>query len=165
MRSALVGALLAGLGAVWRVPASRPVPDVPRSMAQVGESFFIVIVPGQLAMVLPAAPAATAGTFGMEKARGHIGPMLITGVTPLDIVLGVLAARLLPVVGGVACVVPVLAVTSHLGGVPPGAPVDLVAVTGGTAALGCTPRSPWCSRSGLRTEPPPTTDRAEGSRP
>jgi ABC-type transport system involved in multi-copper enzyme maturation permease subunit len=138
MRSALVGALLAGLAAVWWVLASRPVPDVPRTMAQVGESFFIVIVLGQLATVLLAAPAATAGTFGMERARGHMSLMLITEVTSLDIVLGVLAARLLPVVGGVLCVVPVLAATSHVGGVPPGALVDLVAVTVGAAALGCT---------------------------
>jgi ABC-type transport system involved in multi-copper enzyme maturation permease subunit len=137
MRSAIVGALLAGLGAVWSVLASRPVPDVPRLMAQVGESFFIVIVLGQIAMVLLAAPAATAGTFGMDRARGHVCLMLITEVTSLDIVLGVLAARLLPVVGGVLCVVPVLAVTSLLGGVPPGALVNLVAVTVGTAALGC----------------------------
>jgi hypothetical protein len=138
MRSALVGALLAGLGAVWWVLASRPVPDVPRVMAQAGEEFFIVIVLGQLAMVLLSAPAATAGTFGMQKARGHVCLMLITGVTSLDIVLGVLAARLLPVVGGVLCVVPVLAATSLLGGVPPRAMVDLLAVTVGSAALGCT---------------------------
>jgi ABC-type transport system involved in multi-copper enzyme maturation permease subunit len=138
MRSALVGALLAGLGAVWWVLASQPTPNAPRLMARVGEAFFEVIVLGQIAMVLLSAPAATAGTFGMDKARGHVCLMLITEVSSLDIVLGVLAARLLPVVGGVLCVVPVLALTSHLGGVPPGAMVDLLAVTVGSATLGCT---------------------------
>jgi hypothetical protein len=137
MRSAVVGALLAGLAAVWWALASRPGADVPRLMARVGEAFFQVIVLGQIAMVLLSAPAATAGAFGMEKARGHVCLMLITEVTPLDIVLGVLAARLVPVAGGVVCVVPVLAATSLLGGVPPGAMVDLLAVTVGTAALAC----------------------------
>jgi ABC-type transport system involved in multi-copper enzyme maturation permease subunit len=138
MRSALVGGLLAGLGAVWWTLASRPGLDAPRVMARVGEAFFEVIVLGQIAMVLLVAPAATAGTFGMDKARGHVWLMLITEVTSLDIVLGVLAARLLPVLGGVGCMVPVLAVTSYLGGVPPEAMVDLLAVTFGSAALGCT---------------------------
>jgi ABC-type transport system involved in multi-copper enzyme maturation permease subunit len=64
--------------------------------------------------------------------------MLITEVTALDIVLGTLAARLLPVLGGVVCLVPVLALTSHLGGIPPLALVELVVVTTGSAVLGCT---------------------------
>src|SRR5438876_6360740 len=64
--------------------------------------------------------------------------MLITEVTSLEVVLGTLAARLVPVLGGVVCVVPVLALASHLGGVPPRALVDLVAVTVGSAVLGCT---------------------------
>src|SRR4051794_7974096 len=80
MRSALVGALLAGLGAVWWVLASQPTPNAPRLMARVGEAFFEVIVLGQIAMVLLSAPAATAGTFGMDKARGHVCLMLITEV-------------------------------------------------------------------------------------
>jgi ABC-2 family transporter protein len=137
MRSALVAGLLAGLGAVWWTSASRPGLDAPRAMARVGVAFFEVIVLGQIAMVLLVAPAATAGTFGMDKARGHVCLMLITEVTSLDIVLGVLAARLLPVLGGVGCVVPVLALTSHLGGVPPEAMVHLLAVTIGSATLGC----------------------------
>ncbi len=106
-------------------------------MARLGQGFFAVIVLGQIAMVLLAAPAATAGTFCLEQARGHVRLMLITEVTSLDIVLGVLAARLLPVLGGVACVVPVLAIASTLGGIPPSALVELVAVTAGTATLGC----------------------------
>ena len=97
-----------------------------------------IVVTTQPAMVLLAAPAATAGTFGTEKARGHVCQMLITEVSSLEIVFGTLAARLMPVLGGVFCVVPVLSLTAHLGGVPSGALVDLVAVTVGSAVLGCT---------------------------
>ena len=138
MRSALVGACWPA----WRwsgvVSASQPDLNTSRVMARVGQGFFAVIVLGQIAMVLLAAPAATAGTFCLEQARGHVRLMLVTEVTSLDIVLGVLAARLLPVLGGVGCVVPVLALALTLGGIPPWAMVDLVAVTAGTAALGCT---------------------------
>ena len=126
LRAAIVGGLLAGLAAAWWAFASRPDLNVPRAMAQVGEAFFIVIALGQIAMVLLAAPAATAGMFGMEKARGHVCLMLMTEVNSLDIVLGILAARMLPVLGGILCTVPVLALTSHLGGVPPSAMVDLL---------------------------------------
>jgi hypothetical protein len=88
MRSALVGGLLAGLAAVWWTSESQPAANAPRAMSRAGQAFFEVIVLGQIAMVLLAAPAATAGTFGMDKARGHVCLMLITGLTALDIVLG-----------------------------------------------------------------------------
>ncbi|HZW34305.1 MAG TPA: ABC transporter permease subunit [Isosphaeraceae bacterium] len=137
-RSVLVGGLLAGLGAVWWVLTSRRDVSALTAMAKVGEGFFEVIVLAMLAMVLLAAPAATAGSFGMDQARGHISLMLITEATALDIVLGALAARLLTVLGGVVCLVPVLALTSHLGGIPPLALVEPAAVTAGSAVLGCT---------------------------
>jgi ABC-2 family transporter protein len=137
MRSVLVGGLLAGLGAVWWALAASPESSAPRLMVQVGQAFFGVIGLGQIAMVLLAAPASTAGTFCMENARGQVRLMLVTEVTPLDIVLGVLAARLLPVLAGILSVVPVLALTSHLGGIPTWAMIDLVAVTAGGAAVGC----------------------------
>jgi hypothetical protein len=137
MRSALVAGVLAGLAAAWWAVATSPEASAPRLMARVGRAFFTVIALGQIAMVLLAAPASTAGTFCMESARGQVRLMLVTEVTPLDIALGVLGARLLPVLAGILCVVPVLALTSHLGGVPPGAMIDLVAVVAGSATLGC----------------------------
>ncbi len=136
-RSALVGGLLTGLTVAWWAVTSQADASAPRTMARVGEGFFIAIALAQISMVLLAAPAATAGTFGTEHARGHVRQMLITEVGALGIVFGTLAARLLPVLGGVFCVVPVLAVTGHLGGVPSDALVDLVAVTVGSAVLGC----------------------------
>jgi ABC-type transport system involved in multi-copper enzyme maturation permease subunit len=137
-RSVLVGGLLAGLGAVWWALTSRGDSSALATMAQVGTDFFQVIVLAMLAMVLMAAPAMTAGAFGMQKAQGHVCLMLITEVTALDIVLGTLAARLLPVLAGVVCLVPVLALVSLLGGIPPVALVGLVVVTAGSAVLGCT---------------------------
>jgi hypothetical protein len=137
MRSALVGGLLAGLAAAWWAVAASPEPSAPRQMVKLGQVFFAVIAMGQIAMVLLVAPASTAGTFCLESARGQVRLMLITEVTSLDIVLGVLAARLLPVMAGILCVVPVLALTAHLGGIPPWAMIDLVAVSAGGAAAGC----------------------------
>ena len=69
MRSALVGGLLAGLAAAWWALAKSAEPDAPRLMARLGQAFFTVIGLGQIAMVLLAAPASTAGTFCMESAR------------------------------------------------------------------------------------------------
>lgn len=137
-RAVLVSGLLIGLGAVWLAQTSRRDLSAATAMAKVGEGFFEVIVLAQLAMVLLAAPAATAGTFGTANARGQVCLMLITDVTSLEVVLGTLAARLLPVLGGVVCVVPVLSLVSHLGGVPPLALVELLVVTVGSAVLGCT---------------------------
>jgi ABC-type transport system involved in multi-copper enzyme maturation permease subunit len=137
-RSVLVGGLLVGLGAMWWREVSRLDVSQPRGMARAGEWYFGVIVLAQLSMVLLAAPAATAGAFGGEMARGHVCLMLVTGLTPLEIVLGTLAARLLPVLGAVACVVPVLALSSHLGGIEPQALIGLEVVTAGGAVLGCT---------------------------
>jgi hypothetical protein len=137
-RSVLIAGLLLALGVVWWAQTSRPDSSAVRTMARVGEGFFQAIALAQLAMVLLAAPAATAGAFGTDKARGHVFLMLITELSVPAIVLGTLAARLLPVIGGVVCVLPVLALTVVLGGVPPHALVDLVLVTLGTAVLCCT---------------------------
>jgi ABC-type transport system involved in multi-copper enzyme maturation permease subunit len=136
-RSVLAGGLLVGLMVAWWVETSQPDLSTPRTMAKVGVWFFGAIVLAQLSMVLLAAPAATAGAFGAEKSRGQILLMLLTEVTSLDIVLGTLAGRLLPVLAGVVCVVPVLTLAAHLGGIPPQALVDLFVVTTGSAVLGC----------------------------
>ena len=49
-------------------------------------------------------------------ARGHVSLMLVSGMTTSQIVFGTLAARLLHLLGAAACVVPVLALSSSLGG-------------------------------------------------
>ena len=137
LRSLLVGGLLVGLGGVMTIGVSRLDLNQVRDLARVGEWFFEVIVLVQLSIVLLAAPAATAGVFCTEMARGHVGLMLVSGMSATEIVVGTLAARVLPLLLTLACVVPVLALSSSLGGVPPDALVRLELVTVGTAVLGC----------------------------
>ena len=60
-------------------------------------------------MVMLAAPAATAGAICLDKARGTLLHVLVTDLSDAEIVLGKLAARLVPVLGLVACSLPVLA--------------------------------------------------------
>jgi ABC-type transport system involved in multi-copper enzyme maturation permease subunit len=137
VRSGVVLGLFAGLAAVWWRTVSRMDLSYVSQMAQAGEWYFEVIVAAQLAMVLLAAPAIAAGTFSTEMARGHVSLMLVTGLSPAEIVLGTLCARLVPVLGTVACALPVLALASVLGGIPPLALVRLEVVTLGTAVVGC----------------------------
>ena len=69
----------------------------------------------ELALVMLAAPAATAGAICLDRARGTLAHMLMTDLSDPEIVLGKLAARLLPVLGLVACTWPVMAISSLLG--------------------------------------------------
>jgi ABC-2 family transporter protein len=136
-RSIVVAGLFAGLAAVWWQSASRMDLSQVSQIAQAGEWYFEVIVATQLSMVLLAVPAMAAGAFSTEMARGHVSLMLVTGLTPAEILLGTLCARLVPVLGTLCCVVPVLALASSMGGIPPDALVRLELVTAGTALLGC----------------------------
>ena len=63
--------------------------------------------------------------------------MLVTDLTDSEIVLGKLAARLLPVVALVAATVPVLAIAGLLGGIIIEAIATLTLITFALAALGC----------------------------
>jgi hypothetical protein len=58
-------------------------------------------------------------------------------VTPAEIIFGTLCARLLTVLATLLCIVPILALGSHLGGIPPQALVRLEAVAVGCALIGC----------------------------
>ncbi len=136
LRSILVGGLLLGLGVVTLVGVRRLDLSQVSQVAKVGEWFFEVTVLVQLSMVLLVAPAATAGAFCTEMARGHVSLMLVSGMSSAQIVFGTLGARLLHLLGAVACVLPVLAVSSSLGGVPPEALIRLELVTVGAAVLG-----------------------------
>jgi ABC-type transport system involved in multi-copper enzyme maturation permease subunit len=104
--------------------------------ARLGEWMFVVIVVGQLSIVLLAGPASAAGAFCTELARGHVRLMLVSGMSGIEIVFGTLCARLLPLLGTVACVLPVLAISSSLGGVPLEMLTRLELVTLGSAVLG-----------------------------
>ena len=65
----------------------------------------------ELTLILLAAPAATAGAVCLDKARGTLDHMLATDLSNAEIVLGKLGVRLIPVLGLVACVLPVVAMS------------------------------------------------------
>src|SRR6202030_3532722 len=90
-----------------------------QSLASYGQMLFFTIVTIELSLVLLAAPAATAGAVCVDKARGTLDHMLATDLSNAEIVLGKLGVRLIPVLGLIACVLPLSALTSLLGGVDP----------------------------------------------
>ena len=84
-----------------------------------GVSYFYGLIGVEMAIVMLAAPAATAGAISVDRARGTLDHMLTTDLSDPEIVLGKLAARLLPVLGLVACSWPVMALSSLFGGIDP----------------------------------------------
>src|SRR5262245_35488405 len=98
-RACFVLVLLLGMVSVWFAT----VPDAFRNggpaptfkvMAEIGEGFFYALTGIQVSLVLLAAPAAAAGSIGMDRARGTLVHMLVTDLSDTEIVLGTLAARL-----------------------------------------------------------------------
>src|SRR5262249_16714745 len=126
-----------GLTIVWWKKTHRQ-PLTISSLAATGESFFYALVGIQLALVLLAAPAYTAGAVCQDRARGTLLHLLATDLSNAEIVLGKLTARLLPVLGLVLASVPVLFAAVLLGGIDPEAALAATLVTVGAAVLGCT---------------------------
>ncbi len=138
-RSLFVGLLLVALSLVWwsQVVDQRQ-PLTIRAMATIGQQFFYAIIGTQLTLVLLAAPAATAGSVCLDKARGTLAHLLVTDLSNVEIVLGKLAARLIPVLGLVGCCLPILFLSTLFGGIDPGSLTAAFLVTLGVAVLGCT---------------------------
>ena len=137
LRSLFVSLLLIGLAGVWRSNVrNQPALSI-AAMARVGEFSAQTIVIIQLALVMLAAPAATAGAICLDKARGALAHLLVTDLSDAEIVLGKLAARLVPVVGLIACAFPVVALGTLLGGIDPEKITAAFAATLGVAVLGC----------------------------
>ena len=137
MRSIFAGMLLAALLVIL---AESPIPHggmTFRDLARLGQAFYIAVIGTQLTLVLLAAPAATAGSICLDRASGKLTHMLVTDLSDSEIVLGKLAARLVPVLGLVACALPLLAILTLLGGVDPNALLGGFLVTVGVAVLGC----------------------------
>ncbi len=133
LRSLFVCGLLAAL-----IVVSMHHPGTPASiLGRLGENLFYGLVGTQLTLVLLAAPAATAGAICLDRARGTLTHLLMTDLSSAEIVLGKLAARLGPVLGLVACALPVSILTSLLGGIDPTALIGAFLVTVGVALLGC----------------------------
>ncbi len=108
-----------------------------RGTARAGFWFFSAITITQLALVMLVAPAATAGCFCRGAARGNLVHALVTDLTSAEIVLGKLLARLVPVLGLMACGFPVMTVAAMLGGVDPDAFLAGTLLVGSAAVLGC----------------------------
>jgi ABC-type transport system involved in multi-copper enzyme maturation permease subunit len=138
IRSIGVAVLLA---AVASIALKRMVVDPARAWrdyAALGEAYFYAIIGVELTLVMLAAPAATAGAICVDRARGTLAHMLVTELSDPEIVLGKLAARLLPILGLVACTWPVLSICSLLGGIDPTALTLAFAIILAVALLGCT---------------------------
>jgi ABC-type transport system involved in multi-copper enzyme maturation permease subunit len=129
--------LLVALVVIWLGPSPAAGPNPIRALAALGQSFFIGVVGTQLTLVLLIAPAATAGAICLDRARGTLTHMLMTDLSNAEIVLGKLAARLVPVLALVGCTVPLLEILTLLGGVDPNALLGAFLVTLGIGLLGC----------------------------
>lgn len=138
VRSGIAAALLV---AAWLLWVSAP-PHVRegRSLAayaEFGRALYTAVMGTLLALVLLAAPAATAGAICLDKARGALAQVLATDLSDSEIVVGKLAARLLPVLSLLLVALPVVAVLLLLGGIDPQALLGAMMIAVGLAALGC----------------------------
>ena len=119
LRVLFVGAILVGLAFVsyQRATRDRSVRETASlaELAAYGEAIYLTIVGIELTLVLLAAPAATAGAVCLDKARGTLDHMLATDLSNAEIVLGKLGVRLIPVLGLIACVLPVVALSLAAG--------------------------------------------------
>jgi ABC-type transport system involved in multi-copper enzyme maturation permease subunit len=136
LRSCFVAAILLALVLV-RYSSHAPSGTQLRALAKMAELFFLAVSGTQLALVLLAAPAATAGAISLDRARGTLAHMLMTDLSDAEIVLGKLGARLVPVLSLLACMLPVMELLTLLGGVDPSALLGSFAVALGAAVLGC----------------------------
>jgi ABC-type transport system involved in multi-copper enzyme maturation permease subunit len=137
MRAIFVGLLLGCLSTIWRIEDYGSLESLRQQLVFAGQRFFYSTVIIELVLVLLAAPAATAGAICLDKSRGTLTHLLTTDLTDTEIVVGKLAARLLPVIALLACALPVSALAVMLGGVEPLALLSAFLVAIGVAILGC----------------------------
>jgi ABC-type transport system involved in multi-copper enzyme maturation permease subunit len=140
LRAGFVGVILAGMVLVWHSLERFSPPGKFISIEQLaryGERFYETVASIELTLVLLAAPALTAGAICLDKARGTLDHMLVTDLSNAEIVLGKLGVRLVPVLGLIACALPVAALGSLLGGIDPTALVGSFLTAIACACLGC----------------------------
>jgi ABC-type transport system involved in multi-copper enzyme maturation permease subunit len=140
LRAGFVGVILAGMMLVWQnvQRSSKPGQRVSiQTLASYGESLYLTVVSIELTLVIMGAPAATAGAVCLDKARGTLEHMLATDLSNAEIVLGKLGVRLVPVLGLIACTLPVAALGGLLGGVDPTALFGSFLTAIACAVLGC----------------------------
>ena len=135
-----VGLVLMGMIVAWTTDPTRNRPGSYvsiQTLASYGQKLFFTIVSIELSLVLLAAPAATAGAVCLDKARGTLDHVLATDLSNAEIVLGKLGARLIPVLSLIACLLPLSALTSLLGGIDPLALFGSFVTSVACAFLGC----------------------------
>ena len=137
-RSVFVLGILGALSVVWWARVARAPARTVQAQAEVGRLVCGAIIATQLAMVLLAASAATAGAICLDRARGTLAHMLVTDLSSFEIVVGKLAARMVPVLAILLCFSPIPALASLLGGIEPAIVAGSMLVTIGVAASGCT---------------------------
>jgi ABC-type transport system involved in multi-copper enzyme maturation permease subunit len=136
MRAGFLLLLLIALLAIWDRgdPLHRPSPIV--AMAMLGKVFYYGFVGTQLTLLMLVAPAVTAGSICLDRARGTLAHMLVTDLSSAEIVLGKLAGRLVPVLGLLACTLPLMEILALVGGLDPDALLGAFVVGFGIAVLG-----------------------------
>ena len=136
-RVALVAGLLAALVVVWGARSGAVPGGVDqRELAAIGQAFYGSLMGMELALAVLLAPASAAGALCQDRARGGLALLLTTDLSRREIVLGRLASRLLATLGVVAAGLPVLALTTWLGGVDPMAVAGGSLVVVGVASVG-----------------------------
>ena len=137
LRAVFVGVLLLGLVLIWISRANAGEPPTLETLAGLGQSVYSILVVIELSAVLFLAPVATAGAICLDRSRGTLAHVFLTDLTDREIILGKLAARLLPVWALLACALPVLALATLFGGIDPVALLSLFVMAAGLAFLGC----------------------------
>jgi hypothetical protein len=98
---------------------------------------YLTIIDIELALILLIARAATAGAVGLDKMRGTLDHMLETDLSNGEIVLGKLGVRLVPILGLIGCVLPIMALAGLLRRLDPTALFGSSLAAIGCAVLGC----------------------------
>lgn len=141
MRSLAVILLLAAMAPVWfdsSVETSTATGEVTISrQSRAGNAFLQRTAILLLGLAGLAAPAATAGAICQDKSRGNLALLMSTDLSDVEIVLGKLAAGLVPLVGMILCVVPVLILATHFGGVDPVGVLGALLTIFTCAVFGC----------------------------
>ncbi|MFL5331237.1 MAG: hypothetical protein ACJ8C4_20290 [Gemmataceae bacterium] len=143
MRTALVALLLVAMLFVCAANTNLKLFSASNSVSlneysQLGSNFAMAILFAQLTFVLLAAPAATAGAICIDRSRGNLELLLATDLRAREIVADKLFARLMPIISLFAASIPVLFLTTLLGGVSAQTVLDGFAIIAVTAVMGCT---------------------------
>lgn len=140
LRSLTVLLMLVALCLIWLeapVGSAGPGMITVEQQAEVGLGYYAVTALILLGLVGLAAPAATAGSICLDAARGNLTLLFATDLSDAEIVLGKLAARLVPVLGLILCAAPVLAIATLFGGIDPVDVVGTLFVVLACGTFGC----------------------------